>query len=416
MRWHRRVLAIGLCLVCAVALGAPSAVAESPPGCDIERQGTLDGAAFRICVPAEWNGTLLVWARGYAAVLPLPEVAPPGTEGALLAEGYALAGSAFRSAGWAIKDGAHDTLVLTEYFREQIAEPERVILYGQSMGSVIVLDSIEQHKGVYDGAVSMCSLGAGATKHWDLRLDIALAYDVAFGWPASWGTVGDVRDDINFGAEVFPVYYPQITSDANKGLFEFIRLVNDLPSEGFYPPGNIMFLHMFLMTAGRAELESRAGGPVTQNLDHVYSLTPAKVSYLEGLGVDAADLLAQMNAQRGFAAAPSARNYLEHYGDFGGKIAQPVLTLHTHIDGLAPAPHAEAYRETVTAAGRDARLAQAYTNGVGHCTFTPAQIVASIEAMDAWIATGQPPTPDAFPEAIGFVHGWAPGPWPQPPP
>jgi len=35
--------------------------------------------------------------------------------------------------------------------------------------------------------------------------------------------------------------------------------------------------------------------------------------------------------------------------------------------------------------------------------------------MDGWLETGVAPGPEAFPEALGFVHGFEPGPWPQPP-
>ena len=44
--------------------------------------------------------------------------------------------------------------------------------------------------------------GAGATRLWDSGVPLYLAYDVLFGIPSSWGTVGEVRNDIDFDTEV----------------------------------------------------------------------------------------------------------------------------------------------------------------------------------------------------------------------
>src|SRR5688572_6933539 len=75
-----------------------------------EEQGVLDNAPYRIRVPENWNGTLLVYVRGTTRTTSpvglTPLVALPGNpvevqakaaelENSLLSEGYALAASAF---------------------------------------------------------------------------------------------------------------------------------------------------------------------------------------------------------------------------------------------------------------------------------------------------------------------------------
>lgn len=415
MRSYKHLLTAITMMLGALVLPASAALADGP----LELVGTLGGAPYAIRVPPDWNGTLLVWVRGYSLTPTPPQAAHPAIEDALYNQGYALAGSSFHGAGWAIKEGIHDTLVLTEFFREQVGEPDRILLYGVSMGSVIVLKSMEKFPAHYDGALSMCSLGAGSTQHWDLRLDIALAYEVTLGWPDAWGTVGDVRDDVDFFAEVLPVYAAQMADPGNHGLFEFIRLVNHLPVEDFYTPvpglPPAMFLHMLLLTQGRAELEARAGGPVTRNRDHVYSLAPEDVTYLETLGVNAGPLLDEMNARTDMDAERSARNYLEHYADFRGEINGPVVLLHTQVDALTPVAHTHAYMQTVTEAGNAALLARAYTNGVGHCVYTPEQMLAALDALDGWVDSGAPPDASAFPPGLGFLPDFEAPPWPQPP-
>ncbi|MGB0386182.1 MAG: alpha/beta hydrolase family protein [Ardenticatenaceae bacterium] len=385
--------------------------------------GTIDGANYRIRVPANWdNGTLVVYAHGYRDKADHAgetddtsvEAAPGGTgmEDALLAMGYAVAGSAYRDNGWAVQEGISDTLALTNHFSDTVGAPDKTILWGFSMGSVVTFKSIELYPDVYDGAIPACAVGAGATKSWDSALAMALAYDVLFDWPAEWGTVTDVADDLDFETQVRPVLITQVQDPANRGKFEFMRLLGGLPAEQFYDGTNWLFTDMFFFTEGRAELERRAGGPATQNLDHTYSLTDEQKTYLQNdHSLNADPFLTQMNERTNISADPSARAYLEQYANYTGNIQRPVITLHTEKDGLVPVANESVYSDTVAAAGQSDRLYQAYTESVGHCTFTPQQLIATLSAMDNWLA-GTAPTAANFPAAAGFMPDFEPAAWP----
>ena len=420
MKKYTRVVWIVVVLTALVIQAPFSFVAASTGPLDLE--GELKGAPYVIRVPEDWNGTLLVYAHGYSGVpVEAPDAAFGGdpVETLLLGEGYALAASGFQGSGWTVEDGIKDTQRLVTFFRQQVAAPDRVILYGNSMGSVVVLKSMEKYPAYYDGAVSLCSSGAGSTGNWDMKLVQAVAYDAAFGWPAEWGDVGDVKDDINFDTEVFPKFIAEFSDPDNFGLLEFVRLVSDLPSGGYYAPAGFLgpaaIINTYLFTAGRAELEIKAGGPVAQNVDHVYSLSAEETTYLQDLGVDVDGMLSAMNAQANISADPSARAYLERYADFRGQIHDPVLMVHSIEDPMLPVEHTSAYLATVTEKGNEDLLVRAYTDRVGHCNFTGEQLLASMTALEGWLDTGTPPSDADFPEALEFVHGFEPGPWPQPP-
>jgi hypothetical protein len=445
-------------------------------GTPLELEGSLKGAPFRIVVPENWNGTLLVYARGTGSLRMLDDTGQPGKLGltpltnvpgvvrpligpdgpvigpngqpvlvpdnapaleleqALLQKGYALASSDFGDAflmesgllGWVVEDGIRDTAALTVHFRKSVGEPHRTIFWSRSQGTLVSLASIETGRGtrLYDGVIAGCAVGAGASRSWDSAVDFALAYDVTFGWLADWGTVGDVRDTLTF-AEVAPVLIQNLPNPANFGRFEFIRLVTGAPLAGYYgsspvtnfndPTFGWFAANMVFATEVRADVERKARGHVGQNVDHVYSLTDAEKGYLALLGVNADGLLAEMNARRNFTSSPQGRAYLRRFADFDGRIRRPVLTIHTSVDGLVLPSHERVYRDTVGAAGRDDLLVQVFTTAIGHCTFTSAQWLATVAAMDSWLETRVAPGVEFFPAALGFDHGFVPPPYPQPP-
>ncbi len=414
-------------LLLPLAMQSPIAIAGNSVDLPLELEGTLHGAAYRISVPENWNGTLLVYAHGYPTEpVPEPDLAFLGEE-ALLEQGYALAASGFRGAGYNVREAVKDTKSLTDYFRKKVGKPEHTVLYGVSMGGIVTLMSMEKYPGTYDGGVPLCSVASGMTRSTTSKFTFALAYDAAFGWLDSWGQVDDVRDDIEFYGDVwFAKAYDEIFTPsypANFARWEFMRLVSDMPMGGYYsytgpvamPPGAIAMT--YFMTAQRAELEVRAGGRISDNVGYVYSLSDADKGYLLSLDptLDIDGMLAQMNAMTGIKADPWALSYLKRYGEYSGRIHGPVLMAHNVEDPITPVEGTTEYASLVSAAKKQDLFTRVYSELPGHCNFTEDQVLTLITAMDDWLETGVAPTPGAFPATLDFAQGYEPGPWPQPP-
>src|SRR5262249_21013493 len=234
----KRLLIAILTGAALVAPGAP-AQAGAPVTTSADLVGEIGGAPFEIRVPANWNGTLVLHAHGYRDRADHPgEVDNRSVsafvnntaEEAMLAAGYAIAGSAYSANGWAVREGTHDMKALADYFKRVVGKPSRTLLVGVSMGSVIALDSIEDFPGTYDGAMPACAVAAGTSLAFDGVLAVADAYNAVFGWPAAWGTLADVRDDIDFETEVAPVLAAQLAAPDAAGKFEFMRLAAGVPS------------------------------------------------------------------------------------------------------------------------------------------------------------------------------------------
>ena len=415
-------------LLLVVSIQVPTMSVRGQEELPLELTGMLHGAEYKILVPENWNGTLLVYARGYSYELPSPaDVAPwwDAYESTLYQEGYAQAGSAFRSGGYAVEEGVDDTRRLVQFFRKRVGKPDRVILYGVSMGGLIAAASMEKYAGVYDGAVPICGVVAGSTKHWEARTAVGLAYDVTLKWPEAWGTVEEVREGLRYyNPEGSVLVFGQLVSGSYNAEFEFIRRVNRLTREDFYPTGYWMsFVHLMDgPTETRAELEQRARGSIFHNVGHVYTLSQGDIDAIVAAGADVQPdqvtaetvqgWLDDMNARTNMRADPKARSYLRRYADPKGNIKGPVLTMHTMYDIIVPVAQESVYRDTVEKAGRGELLVQVYTDGTGHCLqISPEQYLQAFAAMESWIETGERPG-DGFFTDPGFDHDFVPPPWP----
>src|SRR5512140_1297419 len=413
MKW--RVLIVGIVvLACAMTVG--STVAGRQPAPPMDYTGVLNGAAYKIRVPANWNGTLLVFAHATQLGAPMPVVAPPNVEAQLLNAGYALAGSGFRNS---YKDGVLRTHELTGFFRETIANPQRIIIWGNSLGAGISLMLLEKYPGIYDGAIANCSPSAGAVENMDSALAFSLAFDAAFGWPEDlWGPVGDVRDDI-VASDVLPqVPSPLIPESRSK--WEFVRLAQHLPSEALWAtdPGTgylFFMLQLWKATVLRSAAEAENGGPVAENLGMHYSVEASDATLASlGLTREQVDgMLDHMNDRATIAANRPARRHLAQWGAPDGALHRPVLTMHYTNDGMAFVTHESYYKTIVEAAGAEDSLLQTYVTGpAGHCSFMPAQYTSAVGAMKSWLDTGvRPAGPSFFPPLQLFDLGFTPGSW-----
>jgi pimeloyl-ACP methyl ester carboxylesterase len=375
----------------------------------LDLSGDLDGASYRMVVPAHWNGTLLVFAHGYRAAGPDEDhtvpIAPTHADTALLmSEGYALAGTAFRSNGWALDVAVDDLHALAQVFTATVAEPRSTLAWGESMGGLVVAAALEAHPDTFDGAVSLCGIIGGATNWWDTNgLTLARAYDAAFGWPAEWGTAEAPRADLQFWTDVAPTAARQIEDPAERPRWEFIRLVIGAPMDDFYAGGAL--LAMSLATTGRADLMARAGGqPLAAPADG-YHIADDLLAALAFQGLDAPPLLDHMNAAATVAAPPdpAAREWLAAHNDPVGTIQGPMLALHTQADTLVPASNLTVYAERVGAAGHADLLitGTAEVAGGGHCRFDTPQLAAAAQLVDRWVTSGQRPAADELTPILG---------------
>ena len=251
-------------LLINVSTGPPAQALVPLP---FAEEGELDGVPYRIVVPLNWNGTLLVFAHGWIDRADHPgevdivsrTLAPPtrGDRNAganlVLANGYALAQSAFRNNGYAVQEGLQNSLALTGYFKDRVGKPTYSIFWGASLGGLIALEAIEKFPAIYDAAIAFEAPLAGGPRLVDWSLAFALAYRVTFfpsgDWPSAWGEFGNLRDDLD-ETKVFPILSAQMSDEANYPKFDFIRRVSRIPLTDFFPKRACRYHARFRVVGG----------------------------------------------------------------------------------------------------------------------------------------------------------------------
>ena len=164
----------------------------------------------------------------------------------------------------------------------------------------------------------------------------------------------------------------------------------------------------------RSAAEAENGGPVAENVGMHYWVDADGYARLASLGLardQVDDMLAHMNEHTNIRADRAARRHLAQWGSASGQLRKPVLTMHHPFDGLAYVTNESYYGGLVEAAGAEFLLMQTYVKGApGHCNFTPVQYIDTLNAMNAWLDTGERPNASFFP-AARFDLTFTPGPW-----
>jgi pimeloyl-ACP methyl ester carboxylesterase len=427
-RGQLRLICALAAVVATVAMASPAHAA--PPTCTNATvtcvTGTAaDGSTFKVEVPAEWNGTLLLYSHGYVPpFVPNPPAETAGNRAVadhLLAEGYALAGSSYASNGWAVESALRDQIDLLDRFEQRFGKPHRTIAWGHSMGGMITAGLVQRHPRRFGGALPFCGILGGSVGLWNQNLDLQYAIktllaadpDPAVSVPASQLELVHITNwQANVALANAAVTAAQQTPRGRARLALAGALFNlpDWYEEGTRRPARedyaqrqenqfraLQFQLAFIF-GFRSDLEQRAGGNPSWNVgvDYKRMLTRsggrdlAHALYRQAALDLRADLRLLERAPR-VRSDPAAARYLIRNVVFDGRIRAPVLTVHTTADGLVVSPHEAAYRDAVRRAGRARLLEQLYVDRPGHCSFTEDETLTALDVLLARLDRGRWP-------------------------
>jgi putative CocE/NonD family hydrolase len=367
------------------------------------------GARWAIDMPAQWNGSLLLYGRGYTPTLAnsAPETAPRGTREWLLEHGYALAASSYSAAGWALAEAPGDQIDALDEFTQRFGKPKRTIAWGSSMGGLTTLAIVERYPSRIDGALSICGSVSGSLGMLNTALDGAFVFRTLLAADSDIRLV-NIDDDSRNGARVRQALQVALRTPQGRARVALAATLAQIPpwtdakaaepAAADYAAQAAEQYKSFAMGVflPRVDQEKRAGGVYSWNtgVDYRRQLQLSGRSgfvraMYKSAGLDLNADLATLNAAPRIAADPKAVAYMRANYVPGGKLDVPVLTMQTIGDGLTvPATHGSLL-EIVQAAGRARQLAQLYVRGAGHCAFTLAEQVVALKVLEQKLYSGR---------------------------
>ncbi|WP_222108425.1 alpha/beta hydrolase family protein [Streptomyces cupreus] len=377
-----------------VALAVTLTTAAALPASDTHLEGELpSGAAYLMDVPADWNGTVLLYSHGYrAAGWPNPPQNAPdsATRDKLLDQGYALIGSSYATTGWAVTDAVPDQLATLDVFTEKFSEADRTLAWGTSYGGLVTTTLAERHADRFDGSLSMCGLVQGGVANWNSTLDPVFALNTLLGSDVRLTGFADQAEAQGAAQTLTADVTAAQESPEGRARIALAAALHNIPGDAV--PGLIQFPAF----SWRQEAESRAGGNPSWNtgVDYTAMLHRSPLYkevtelYKEAGVALRADLKALNRAPR-ITADASAVRWMSDTSVFKGRLSDPQLNIHTTGDTLIPVQSESAYRRAATAAGAGQLLAQAYVDAPGHCTFTPGEMVGALRTLENRLDTGR---------------------------
>jgi pimeloyl-ACP methyl ester carboxylesterase len=352
--------------------------------------GVRSGAGYRMEIPDDWNGDLVLYAHGYRGDGPDLFVSNPAIRDFLIAEGYAWAASSYSKNGYVPGQGAKDTHALIGEFTGRVANPDRVFITGHSMGGHATGVAIEQWPNAFDGAVPMCGV-MGDSELFDYFQDVYLlaeyfaGNDIEVPTPDSYGAGG--WQSTAFALGLLPAgtltQQGEQFQDAIEQLTGGERPVFD---QGWTGPSGI-----FVPLGGGLATT----GPERQNLDTVYQLdSDPELSDGEAMLNDALPRLAaepQFRRPNGLGRSPGSENDSPR---IAGTMTIPVLSLHTLGELFVPFHMQQIYAERAASNGNAELLVTRAIRDVRHCGFSQAEQARAFADMVDWVDTGVRPAGD----------------------
>jgi pimeloyl-ACP methyl ester carboxylesterase len=377
-----------------------------------------DGAAYRVEVPSQWNGTLVMYAHGFRGNGNVVYVDEPQLRQYFVDHGYAWAASSYAMNGYDPGDGVVDTHDLLKAFPSVTGlHAKQAIMTGLSMGGEITTAEIEAYKGDFVGAMPSCGvlagsnlfdffLGANVTAAALTKTKIAYPTTVAAGTAYTPTYRAAVQSELPAlgitpnpatGGQTFTTNLTktgtlwadtveQLSGGARPGFQSALAYWN---SFGFAPLTTIPFLFGLYpgLSGGTLGL---ANGSVAGNEKTFYTFSDNPLRMLpQELALNRAVLRVPVTATSSADALTPAEEPV-----IKGDPGIPVLSVHGIGDLFVPFSMDQQYARMMVAHGQGGLFVDRAIREVTHCGYTTNELSAGFAALVSWIHTGRRPAGD----------------------
>ncbi|HYC56146.1 MAG TPA: hypothetical protein VEL28_14525 [Candidatus Binatia bacterium] len=405
--------------------GSASAFDDCPAGVTCtEYKGSGNGGYFRITVPQDWDGDLVLINHGFdldkssirghetcrQSGTPIPcqqdsdcpddvicnNITYLGLD-LLLAEGKAVAASTYSETGWAVFDSRKDLKEILKFMKKHpdIGRPERVIVTGGSLGGAVTADAVMRMK--IDGAVPLCGAVGGGLQTWDTANEVRLVYDFLcqgvqdgtfnsppdVGEPTSFNSGNDaiemaVTVNTCLGVPIGPSEDPMEAAAQADRLADFYEITRFAGSNfevaaamGFATLGMGDFVRDADRLGGK-----RIGWNAQPDLDYTsIGENPALAAQY--------DAAVQRMTRGAGRAALSKATLIDFTKGKGKAVDYPILSMAGSADWLVIPEFQKVFTDAAEIGGK--LLTQAWVSTYGHCTFTEEETTALFLEYFEWL-------------------------------
>jgi pimeloyl-ACP methyl ester carboxylesterase len=363
------------------ALGAPNGTADTQGAVHLEGE-IGPGALYSLDKPADWNGDLVLYMHGYTT--PGSPISLPNNgaiRDKLLGAGFAVAASSFSENGYAVPEAMRQTHQLRSLFVSRVAKPERVFLFGLSLGGIVGMELVEKFPQQYDGAFLASGVVGGTREEAKYISDTKVLFDQLY--PNVH--LGGLYDPIPITEPNTQLIAPVVGAvQANPQGLGILQLVTRHPlagNNGQEITTSLVTVLGFQMFGATDLMDRMHGHSFFDNAGYTYANAALPQSILGPLNTGVAR----------FRSTADARAWMDHYGEPSGELRIPVLTIHNTRDPVVPFFHEALLADAVSARGFSDNLVQRSKNSYGHSAFTPDELLQNFQDLVHWVDTGVKP-------------------------
>ncbi|GAA3816366.1 alpha/beta hydrolase [Sphaerisporangium flaviroseum] len=365
--------------------------------------GIAQGAAYRVEVPDNWNGELVLHAHGYRGQGTTVYVDNPSLRAHLIARGYAWAASSYQTNGYDVGQGVKDSYALISLARNVTGRSaKRVYMTGLSMGGHVTAVAIEHYRGAFAGALPACGVLAD-TELFDYFTDANVTAAALTGTRIEFPLNPGPEFQQAYADTVLTQELPKLGSGFTSGTPPVLSETGrtwaaavEQRSGGTRPGFDAAFLYwngigfapltqipfLFGLYPGLSGGTSNiAPGNVVDNRHTVYQLDgrPALTAAEWRLNRQVLRVRSTASASRDLTGIPAVQ----------GSPRIPVLSLHDLGDLFVPFSMEQIYAARAARHGRAHNFVSRAIRGVGHCDFTGAELRRAFDDLVTWVETGR---------------------------
>lgn len=351
------------------------------------------GAFYTIQAPDEWQPAdgLVIYNHGFD----IDQVQPDPDLGVLadfvLDQGFAIAASSYQLNGWALFRTLQDNRELYQQVVAELGEPEKVIVFGGSLGGLVTMQAVEQGGlGNVVGAYPVCAPLYGS-EVWRQAVDLRLVYD-AVCEGISGGRLPGGTSGLPFSLD--PDEYDGILGNLTAAAVgaAVARCTGlELP-EVLRTSGQERRMSEILDATGMSEdflgINLAYATFVLSDLTYDEQKLNQRIP-IGNLGVDYGDEEINADIARVEANPFDALFFKKSYTPTGDIGNTKVLATATDKDGLVVVEHLHAYAEHAPQA--QLSTAVVVEDEASHCGYSEAEVVAGWQSLLHWIDTDEQP-------------------------